>query len=188
MGTVIAGAGMSVSLDGCINHTGGVKSLNPDYRELGQSSSFKRMLDNTGAVIMGRHVYDGMMDPFIWANDGYEFQTPIFVVTHTPPERYPQGNGKLSFTFVTAGIETAVAKAKEVAGDRDIQVLGANVTQQCLNAGLCDELQLNLVSVLVGDGLKLLDHLDTDNITLERTKVEEVTSMRTSITFKVTKN
>lgn len=185
MGKVIAGAGMSMSLDGFINDSEGkVGRVNPDFAELHDVPSFKQMIENTGAAVMGRHTYD-MADPFEWANDTYELQTPIFVLTHTPPEKYPKGNGKLSFTFVTDGIESAVAQAKQAAGDKNVQIIGANATQQCLNAGLCDELQLNLISVLLGSGTRLLENIDTDKIKLERIKVEEVTSVRTSITFKV---
>jgi dihydrofolate reductase len=127
-----------------------------------------------------------MADPFLWATDDYEFQTPIFVLTHTPPAKFPKGNGKLGFTFVTDGIENAVAQAKKAAGDKNVQVLGANTTQQCLNAGLCDELQLGVIAVLLGNGLRLLEKLDTEGIKLEKIRVEEVTSMRTNLTFRVT--
>ncbi len=185
MGKVIAG--MAMSFDGFVNDkNGSVDKLYPDFGELHKVPSFQKMIDDTGAVIMGRHVYE-MADPFSWANDDYEFQTPIFVLTHNPPEKYPEGNGKIRFTFVTDGIESAISQAKKAAGDKDIQVLGANTVQQCLNSGLCDELQVDIMPVLLGSGLKLLENIDTDKIKLERTKVEELTSMRTSITFNVTK-
>src|SRR6185503_14632098 len=123
MGKVIAG--MTMSLDGFVNDAkGNVQELNPDFAELHEVPSFQKMIKNTGAAIMGRHTYE-MADPFMWANDDYEFQTPIFVLTHTPPKKHPKGNGKLSFTFITGGIESAVARAKKAAGDKDIQVIGA---------------------------------------------------------------
>lgn len=138
---------MTVSLDGFINDpTGSAQPLNPDFGQMVQSDSFKHMIENTGAAIMGRHVYDGMADPFQWANDDYEFQTPIFVQTHTPPEKYPEGNGRLRFIFVIDGIESAVAQAKAAAEDKNVQVIGgADTIQQCLNAGLCDELQVDVI-------------------------------------------
>lgn len=182
MGKVIAG--MTMSLDGFID----ADKVSPDFSEFGDTPSFKEMIKNTGAVIMGRHTYDGMADPFIWANDGYEFQTPIFVLTHTPPAKYPKGNDRLSFTFVTDDIETAVSQTKNAAADKDVQIIGgANTIQQCLNAGLCDELQIDITSVLIGKGLRLFENIDTGKVKLERTKVEETTSSRTSITFRVTK-
>lgn len=182
-------AGMTMSLDGFINdRNGSAESLSPDFSELPASPSFKKMTAETGAVIMGRKIYDGMMDPFLWFNEEYEFQVPIFVLTHNIPEKFPKGNDKLTLTFVTDGIESAIEKAKVAAGDKLIQVIGgADTIQQCLNSGLCDELQIDLMPVFLGEGLRLFENLDTENIKLERTKVEEVTPMRTSIYFKVTK-
>jgi dihydrofolate reductase len=186
MGKVIAG--MSVSLDGFINDTNAsVDQLYSDFKELHGVPSFQAMIKNTGAAVMGRRVYE-MADPFEWANDDYEFQTPIFVLTHTPPAKYPPGNGKLSFTFVTDGMASAIAQAKEAAGDKDVQVIGgASIIQQCLNAGLCDELQIDIMPVLLGNGTRLFENIGIDKIQLTRIKTEETTSSRTSITFRVTK-
>lgn len=186
MGKVLAG--MTMSLDGFINdHNGSAAGLSPDFEELLESPAFKAMTENTGAVIMGRHTYE-MADPFMWVTDDYEFQVPIFVLTHTPPEKYPKGNDKLSLTFVTDGIESAVAQAKAAAGDKMVQVIGgADTIQQCLNAGLCDELEIDVMPIFLGKGLKLFENIDTDNIKLKRIKVEETTPMRTSVTFMVAK-
>jgi len=185
MGKVIAG--MAVSLDGFVNDShGSLDQLCSDFGELHEVASFKKMIEDTGAVIMGRHVYE-MADPFSWANDDYEFQTPIFVLTHNPPTKYPKGNEKLSFTFVTDGIESAISQAKKAAGNNAVQVIGSNTIQQCLNSGLCDELQIDIMPVLLGKGLRLFENINTNKIKLERTKVEEATPMRTSLTFKVIK-
>jgi dihydrofolate reductase len=186
MGKVIAG--MTMSLDGFVNDSNGsAEKLNPDFSELLDAPSFQEMIKNTGAVIMGKHVYE-MADPFLWANDDYEFQTPIFVLTHTPPAKYPKGNDRLTFTFVTDGIESAISQAKKAASDKDVQVIGgASTIQQCLNAGLCDELQIDIMPVLLGKGLRLFENIDTNKIKLERTKIEETTPVRTTITLRVTK-
>jgi dihydrofolate reductase len=185
MGKVIAG--MTLSLDGFVNDSNGsVDKLYSDFGEMHDAPTFQEMIKNTGAVIMGRHVYE-MADPFSWANDDYEFQTPIFVLTHTPPAKYPKGNDRLSFTFVTDGIESAISQAKNASSDKDVQVLGATIIQQCLNAGLCDELQIDIMPVLIGKGLRLFENIDTDKIKLERIKVEETTPVRTTITLRVTK-
>jgi dihydrofolate reductase len=185
MGKVIAG--MSMSLDGYVNDSkGSVEKLYPDFTELHNVPSFQEMIKNTGAVVMGRSTYE-MQDPFSWANDEYEFQTPIFILTHKPPTKYPQGNGKLFFTFVTDGIKSAISQAKKAAGVKDVQVIGANTIQQCLNAGLGDELQIDIMPVLLGKGLRLFENIDTAKIKLERIKVEETTQVRTSLTFKVIK-
>ncbi len=186
MGKVIAG--MTMSLDGFVNDSNkNVEKLFPDFAQLHDAPTFQGMIKNTGAVIMGRHVYDGMADPFMWANETYEFQTPIFVLTHTPPTKYPKGNGKLSFTFVTEGIEGAISQAKKAAGNKDVQVVGANTIQQCLNARRVDELQIDIMSVLLGKGLKLFENIVTDKIKLERIKIEETTPIRTSMTFRLIK-
>lgn len=186
MGKVIAG--MTMSLDGFVNDSNGsVERLYSDFAELHDAPAFAEMIKNTGAAIMGRHVYE-MADPFSWANDDYEFQTPIFVLTHTPPAKYPKGNGKLSFIFVPDGIESAILQAKKAAGNRDVQVIGGAATiQQCLNARLVDELQIDSMPVLLGRGLKLFEHIDFERITLEKVKVEEITQMRTSMTFRLVK-
>ncbi len=185
MGKVIAG--MSMSLDGFVNDSkGSVDALYSDFGELHDAPTFQEIIKNTGAVIMGRHVYE-MANPFEWANETYEFQTPIFVLTHTTPAKYPPGNDKLSFVFVTDGIESAVSRAKKAAGNKDVQVIGGDTIQQCLNVGLCDELQIDIMSVLLGRGLRLFEHIDIDKVKLERIRVEEITPARTSMTFRLVK-
>ncbi len=92
-------AGMTMSLDGYINNpSGSAESLSPDFEELLETPQFKDMVNNTGAVIMGRHTYE-MADPFMWINDDYEFQVPLFILTHTPPEKFPPGNDKLKHLY-----------------------------------------------------------------------------------------
>ena len=181
-------AGMTVSLDGFMNDkNGSAKSLSPDFDELLASQSFKEMTENTGAVVMGRGVYD-MADPFLWVNDDYEFQVPLFIVTHNVPEKAPPGNENLSVTFVTDGIVSAIAKAKEAAGEKMVQIIGgADIIQQSLNSGLCDELGIDVMPVLLGSGLRLFENLEANKIKLERISVEETTSLRTSLIYKVSK-
>src|SRR5205085_867410 len=134
----------------------------------------------------GRHTYE-MADPFMWINDDYEFQVPLFILMHTPPEKIPAGNDKLTLTFVNS-LESAITQAKQAAGDKDVQIIGgADTIQQCLNSGLCDELGIDVMPILLGKGLRLFEKIDPDRIKLERTKVVETTPMRTSIYFKVTK-
>src|SRR5690625_1054381 len=78
---------------------------------------------------------------------------PVFVVTHKRPQSVPQGT--IPFTFVTDGVTSAVEKAKEVAGNKEIGIAGANVSKQCLDAGLVDELFLHIVPVILGKGKRL---------------------------------
>ncbi len=187
MGNVLAG--MTTSLDGYINdRNGSAQSLSPDFEELLETQSFKDMIESTGAVIMGRNTYE-MMDPFLWVNDDYEFQVPLFILTHKAPEKSPKGNDKLSVTFVTDGVESIISQAKAAAGNKIVQIIGgADTIQQCLNSGLCDELQIDIMPILLGEGLSLYGNIDTDKIKLERTSVEQITPMRTSIIFKVKKS
>ncbi|MDB5182501.1 MAG: dihydrofolate reductase [Candidatus Saccharibacteria bacterium] len=181
MGKVMAG--MTVSLDGFMD----AGKVSPDFEELLQTASFKEMAENTGAVIMGNNTYH-MADPMQWVNDDYEFQVPLFILTHDVTQPVPKGNDKLSVTYITDGIERAIIKAKEAAGEKMVQIIGGAVTiQQALNSGLCDELQIDIMPLLLGKGLKLLENLDTDKIKLERISVAEITPMRTSIMFKLTK-
>lgn len=185
MGKVMAG--MTMSLDGFINdRNGSAESLSPDFEELLETPSFKEMTKNTGAVIMGRNTYE-MADPFLWINDDYEFQVPLFILTHTPPAKFPKGNDKLTLTFVDS-VENAISQAKKAAGDKMVQIIGgADTIQQCLSSGLCDELGIDIMPILLGKGLRLFENIDTDKIKLERISVQETTPVRTSIMFKITK-
>src|SRR5699024_1531655 len=103
---------------------------------------------------------------------------PVFVVTHNHPELVPQGT--TPFTFVSDGVASAVAKAKEVAGNKEIGLAGASVSEQCLNAGLVDELFLHIVPVILGKGkrffkaftpLEIIEVINTSNVTHIRYRV-----------------
>jgi dihydrofolate reductase len=183
MGKVIAG--ITMSLDGFISdRNGSLSKLYPDFAEMHDVPSFQEMIDSTGAVVMGKRAFQ-MGDPDSYAVD-YEFQVPIFVLAHSLPQRHPQENENLKFTFVTNGIKSAIARARTAAGDRDVQVIGgASAIQQCLNEGLCDELHIDIVPVLLGGGLRLFEHLDPDSLKLETIDVAQTTPARTSLRFRV---
>jgi dihydrofolate reductase len=96
-----------------------------------------------------------------WGDDP-PFGVPVLVLTHHARETVTKQGGT-SFTFVTEGIDAAVAQARTAAGDKSVVVAGgANVAQQCLRAGLLDEIQVHLVPTLLGDGVRLLDDLSAD--------------------------
>jgi dihydrofolate reductase len=185
MGKVIIG--MTISLDGFVNdRNGSVGSLYPDFAELQKSEILQESIKNTGAVVMGRHAYAmGNPDAYV---DHYEYQVPIFVLTHEIPEKFPKQSERLTFTFVTDGIESAIKQAKAAAGDKDVTVIGgASTFQQCLKAGVVDEIQLDIMPVLLCKGLRLFEHLeDLQPIELDKMKVVE-SSMRTYIGFRVVK-
>ncbi len=115
---------------------------------------------NVGAGVMGRNMFGGGPGPWGedpwngWWGDDPPFHTPVYVVTHHP--RPPLTLGDTTFYFVTDGVESAIAQAKQAAGDKDVTIGGgANVIQQALKAGLIDELELAVTPVLLGADLKL---------------------------------
>src|SRR5262245_16511404 len=145
MGKVVGG--MTHSLDGFVSDSqGDVGRLDPDLGDLRYTEMLQEEIRTTGAVVLGRNSYN-MVDPD-WFADNYEFQVPIFVVTHHVPAKKPKETKALTITFVIDGVETAIAKAKAAAGDKDVVLIGASVNQQCLNLGLCDELHIGIMPVL----------------------------------------
>src|SRR5437588_10859527 len=165
-GDVIVGASMSV--DGFMNdRDGDVSRLYPDLQALRRTEMLQEEIRTTGAVVMGRRAYDmGEGDL-----TDYEFQVPIFVLTHHVPEQVAKGqNEQLTVTFVTDGIERAIEKAKAAAGDKQVMVVGgANTAQQCLRAGLVDEIHIGIVPVLFGAALRFFEHHVNDQMELYRT-------------------
>jgi dihydrofolate reductase len=181
MGKVIVGTTMS--LDGFINdRSGSVASLYPDLEELHQTEMLQESMKSTGAAVMGRHAYDMANGDFT----DYEYQVPIFVLTHHPPSTPTKGqNDKLKIIFVTDGIESAIGMAKLAAGEKDVTVVGgASTAQQCINAGLFDVLAIGIVPILFGSGLRFFDNEAFDHIKLERIKTFE-TQSRTDLVFRV---
>jgi dihydrofolate reductase len=152
-------------------------------REGGETNASSEVIEeataNVGASVMGRNMFGGGPGPWGeqpwdgWWGDEPPFHTPVFVLTHH--EREPlQMQGGTTFTFVTDGIESALAQAKEAAGGKDVSLGGgAEAIQQYLASGLLDELQLNVVPVLLGGGTRLLDNVAGAGVTLEPIRVIE---------------
>jgi dihydrofolate reductase len=127
---------------------------------------FEDAFTSTGAVIMGKRMFEIIDSPNGWvAPDGTAFPWPVFVLTHEVRE--PETKGITRFTFVNDGPESALAQAREVAGDKNIGVAGATTAQQCIRAGLVDEIVIHLVPVFLGGGVRLFDHLDVSPRELE---------------------
>jgi dihydrofolate reductase len=160
----------SVSLDGFMARPDGKPGRLRDWLETGEEES-REVLDvlmaRVGAAVVGRKTYD---------DSGWDGQTPldwpVFVVTHEPPEDADE----LPFVFVTEGIEQAVRLAKEAAGDKDVAVMGGDMTRQALSAGILDELHLDLVPVLYGEGVRFLDDFEGGPVRLERTRLVDAPS------------
>ena len=182
MATVIAG--MTVSLDGFVTDaSGSARRLYTDLAELRRSASMEATIEETGAVLMGRRTFE-MADPDSYVGN-YEYQVPIFVLTHHPPETPPKQDERLTFTFVTDGLVSAVEQARAAAGDRAVQVVGgASVVQQLLRERLVDELRVDVMPVLLGGGLRLLENIDPESVQLEKSDVEDL-GPRTSLSFRV---
>lgn len=134
MATVIAG--MTTSLDGFVaDASGSASRLYPDLATLRGTAYMNAAIDETGAVLMGRRTFE-MADPDSFVGE-YEAQVPIVVLTHHPPKTPPKQDERLTFTFVTDGVDSAIEQAKAAAGSRAVQVVGgASVVQQLLRAGL----------------------------------------------------
>jgi dihydrofolate reductase len=134
----------------------------------------------TGALVTGRRTFDLTNG---WGG-GHPLDVPVFVVTHSVPNDWVYEGS--SFTFVTNGLESAVEQAIAIAGGKDVGVIGASLVQQCIRAGLLDEIHIDLVPVVLGDGIRLFDHLSTEPIELESTRVIEGAGV-THLTFRVVK-
>lgn len=115
----------------------------------------------TGAVLSGRRTYD-LVDG--WGGDHHN-GVPMFIVTHRPPDTFPEGNGR--YVFVTDGVESAVVQAKAAAGDKDVLLHGADIAQQCLRAGLLDEMVIHLGHILLGGGRPLFGDLGIEPMPLD---------------------
>ena len=138
------------------------------------------VFSSIGALVSGRRTFDITNG---WGGR-HPLDGPVFVVTHAVPEEWVYEGSP--FTFVTDGVESAVEQAQAVAADKTVAVGAASIAQQCLRAGLLDEVHVDLVPVLLGDGVRLFEHLGTEPIELESTRVLEGVGV-THLTFRVVK-
>jgi dihydrofolate reductase len=152
----------------------------------------KEGIAGVGATVMGRRMFSGGEGPWendpnadAWWGDEPPFHHPVFVLTHHAREPVTKAGGT-TFTFVTGGIESALEQAGAAAGDDDVAVAGgADVVQQYLSAGLIDELQLHVVPVLLGEGVRLFDGPAPDPPrALERTRVIESPTGVTHLSYR----
>jgi dihydrofolate reductase len=152
----------------------------PHGREGGEVNASTPLVEETtrgvGAVIMGRNMFGGGPGP--WGEDPWQgwwgeeppFHLPVFVLTHH--EREPLTLADTTFAFVSDGIESALAQAREAAGEEDVAIAGgAEAGRQFLAAGLVDQLQLNVAPVLLGAGTRLFEDGAGAGLELEPTLV-----------------
>jgi dihydrofolate reductase len=120
----------------------------------------RRLVAEIGAMLTGRRTFE-VADG--WGGQ-HPWDVPAFVVTHDVPEGWPRPGSTVQ--FVTDGIESAVAQARSAADPKSVGVHGANTIQQCLDAGLLDEIHVDLAAVLLGSGVRLFDHLANTPVVL----------------------
>jgi dihydrofolate reductase len=138
------------------------------------------MLGRGGATVLGKRTYDVGLPH--WNDTPYP--TPSFVLTHQ--KREPAVMKSAAFTFVNDGIESAVTQARAAAGDRDVILMGAEVSKQALKAGLVDEIFIQLSPLLLGAGTRLFDSGDVAGIRLDCTRAVQspyVVHLRYSVTY-----
>lgn len=180
--------GLTVSLDGFAEDiNGSVGKLYPDLDTLRETEVLKESISSTGSVVMSKKEFEMAEDPDLLA-DGYEYQVPIFVFTDKVPEKHPKENDNLTFTFVTDGIKSAIMQAKAAAGDKDVTIIGsASTTQRCLNAGLADELHIDIIPIFLKEGYRPFEDIDNKSINVERIKVAALPAGRTHLRFRFIK-
>jgi dihydrofolate reductase len=154
--------------------------------EGGETGRGNQMLEEvfsrTGVSIMGKRMFD--LGERMWPEDA-PFHTPVFVLTHQVRKPWERPGGT-TFYFVNDGIESALAKARKAAGDRDIRIAGgANVIQQYLNAGLVDEFTVHYSPVFFGLGASLFSGISSG----VNVKIKEAVPSKevTHITYEVSR-
>ncbi|HEY1421590.1 MAG TPA: dihydrofolate reductase family protein [Candidatus Dormibacteraeota bacterium] len=145
--------------------------------------------DDSGAMIIGRNMFGAPPGP--WGDPpwdgpwgGNPFQVPVFVLTHHPRQPLVP-HGDPPFTFVTEGIRAALEMARKAAAGKDVLVGGsASAARQYLAAGLLDEINIHLVPVFLGEGLRVFDDAALSSVTLEQVRVVEAPGV-THLWFRV---
>jgi dihydrofolate reductase len=135
-----------------------------------------------GSCVLGRRTFD--IAEAAWGDNPPFGEAKVFVLTHRPHETLQRG--PTTFIFVTDGIESALEQAKSAAGDKNVNLMGANISQQYLKAGLVDELSLHVANVLLGAGRPLFADIGNQQIKLERTQIIE-TPVVTHMHFRIVK-
>jgi dihydrofolate reductase len=180
--------GLSVSLDGFI------ADKNDDVSEVfaWMGRAMERFhevvgegMNEGGAVIMGHRSFDQIYSEQGWIMpDGTPLPWPVVVMQSQARE--PVKKSHTQFYFVTDGIESAIKKAQEIAGEKNVALHGASSVQQALKAGLLDEFHMTIAHVLLGEGVRLFDHLGSKVIHLEHIRTVESPGA-THLSFRVVK-
>lgn len=188
MGRVLTGA--SVSLDGYIagpNETGfehlfawynaGEKPFPSTHAEIAFNLAaadhryLREYVDGVGVLVVGRRLFD--------LTDGWggihPLGRPVVVVTHALPSGWVRAHHGAPFTFVTDGLPSAIDRARQIAGEKNVGVTAGSLASQCLELGLLDEIWFDLVPVLLGSGVRFFDRVGTAPLVLDGPNVTEGT-------------
>jgi dihydrofolate reductase len=153
----------------------------PTFRVSRSSAQFlQENWSKAGAIVTGRRDFDVSN---AWGGKAL-MNLPMFIVTHDPPEQWTSPGSP--FTFVTDGVVSAIEQAQAVASNKTISVGGTQIVQQCLQAGIIDEIILHQVPILLGVGIRLFDKLGPQPIKLEKLQVLDTPDV-THLRFRVVK-
>jgi dihydrofolate reductase len=159
---------ITMSVDGYIAGPGDEMDWMGNY-EL-ESPVGAEVIEDTGAILAGRRWHDLAIERWDGRHGIYggRWKGPVLVITHDPPAEPPDPE----ITFVSDGIDEAIATAREAAAGRDVGILGANTAQQAVTAGLVDEIVIHIVPLLLGGGTRLFGP-ELERVPLERLYVGE---------------
>lgn len=174
---------VTMSVDGFISGPGGDMQWMRPY--LGPNPEVEELIPRIGSLLVGRRSHEGDDPHKGEQGEGEAFgggwDGPIFVVTHRPPAAAEPG-----VTYVDE-FAKALAMAKDAAGDGYVNVIGANIAKQCIEAGELDEVLLCYAPVMLGDGTRLFEHAGGRTVRLERLSLTE-NPLASNLRFKVVKD
>jgi dihydrofolate reductase len=172
---------ITMSLDGFI--AGPDDSMEWAFKTDGPNRLADDVMNTTGAILAGRRWYDVATAKYSGRRGIYggKWEGPVFVLTHRPPDDPEEPE----ITFLTGDIDDAVQTAKTAAGDKNLEIFGANLAAQCLAAGLIDDIVVHVAPVLLGGGIRLYGASeDRGEVELERVDLAE-SGQQTSLRFRV---
>jgi dihydrofolate reductase len=170
-----------MSLDGFI--TGPDDAMEWAFEFGGPNPLADEVMESTGAILAGRRWYDVATARYDGRRGIYggAWEGPVFVLTHDPP----QAPEDPEITFLTTDFEGALATAKAAAEGRNVELFGATIARQALEAELLDVIVVHVAPVLLGDGVRLYGEAGAPTVRLERTAGPESAGDLTSLRFRV---
>ncbi len=142
---------------------------------------FEEQKQTMGVLVAGRRLFD---IAGAWGGR-HPMDVPMVILTHNPPQEWVDKESS-PFTFVTEGIEAALAAAQKIAGEKSIAIASPSLVQQAMNAGLLEEIHIDLADVLLGTGIPLFAHLNIQPADLKLTSLVRSTGV-THLTYDIVK-